>query len=161
MGALRSRELLSQEDLVVHLKMHRWLQSDHLVSAMSRVDRRDFVQQELPAHLIYQVGHLCKYTICLCTVTHWLHARSPNDVLYVAGPTASQRTYRDNICSPHARHGAAAAVTSTTSWGTYLRRWIGAPLPSIPGPGYLLQIPLQAHSSHGNWSGIAFISRAN
>lgn len=58
MGALRGRELLSQEDLVVHLKMHRWLQSDHLVSAMSRVDRRDFVQQELPAHLIYQVRYL-------------------------------------------------------------------------------------------------------
>lgn len=46
--------MLSQEDLVEHLTSHRWLEAEHCVRAMLRVDRRDFVQQELPLRLIYQ-----------------------------------------------------------------------------------------------------------
>ena len=55
MGRLTSGEMLSQHELVEHLKSHMWLESEHCISAMLRVDRRDFVQPDMPTRLVYQV----------------------------------------------------------------------------------------------------------
>lgn len=71
MGRLHSQEMLSQEDLVGHLTSHGWLEAEHCVNAMTRVDRRDFVQQELPLRLIYQVKRPA-YTPT-CQIIYILH----------------------------------------------------------------------------------------
>eukprot|EP00892_Ulva_mutabilis_P000750 jgi/Ulvmu1/10676/UM066_0060.1 len=54
MGRMAAGEMHSQLELVEHLRSHKWLESEHCVNAMLRVDRRDFVQPDMPLRLVYQ-----------------------------------------------------------------------------------------------------------
>lgn len=64
MGRLAAGEMHSQQELVEHLKSHKWLESEHCVSAMLRVDRRDFVQPDMPPRLAYQVCNIPLVSVC-------------------------------------------------------------------------------------------------